>query len=184
MLELILMFLVLALMAKHGRKSRRRYTLRAVRTIPIIPLLTTADTLVVVGAVTGAADGQYRAMSHKAVWSLRDFTAGEGPVTVGYAHGDYSVTEIKEAIEITNSISLGDLVASREIAKRFVRIIGQFPGTSEAEVLNDGRPIKTRLNWPMPIGKALNVFAYNEGGAAFTTGAEVQATGTLWVKDY
>ncbi len=170
-------------MAKHG-KSPRRYNLRKVRTIPIITLGTLADVTVVTGAVTGAADGQYRAMSHKAVWSLRDFTAGEGPITVGYAHGDYSVTEIKEAIEIANSINLGDLVASREQSQRLVRVVGVFQGTGEAESLNDGKPIKTRLNWAMPIGKALSVFAYNESGAALTTGAEIQATGDLWVKDY
>ncbi len=184
MLEIVILLLLCIALAKHGQPAGRRYSLRKVRTIPAIALGTLADVTVQVGAVTGSADGQYRAMSHKAVWSLRDFTAGEGPITVGYAHSDYSVTEIKEALEIANSINLGDLVASREQSQRLVRVVGQFPGILAAETLNDGKPIKTRLNWAMPIGKALNVFAYNESGNSLTTGAFVQATGDLWVKDY
>ncbi len=183
MLEILLIMLCFAFMAKHKGKGRRRFTLRRVRTIPTMALSTLANVTAFVGAVSGSADGQYRAMSHSAVWSQSGATAGEGPITVGYAHSDYSVTEIKEALEIANSISLGDKVA-QEKASRLVRIVGQFSAVGTDEVLNDGKPIKTRLNWAIPIGKAVNIFAYNESGAALSTGQVIQATGNLWVKDY
>ncbi len=181
MLEILMLVMMLLAAARKG-KGRRRFNLRRVRTIPIVALATLADATVVVGAVTGSADGAYRAMSHKAVWSLRGLTAGEGPITVGYAYSDYSVTEIKEALEIANSISIGSKL-EQEKANRLVRVIGQFAGQSTDETLNDGKPMTTRLNWFVPIGKAVNIFAYNESGAQLNTGASVQATGDLWVKD-
>lgn len=160
--------------------------LRKVRVIPQVSLGTLGNVTAIVGAVTGAADGQYRAMSLNGTWSLKGATAGEGPIVIGFAHSDYSVTEIKEAIEIQNSINLGDKVA-QEQANRLVRIVGTFPSAqvaAEDVVLNDGRPMKTRLNWAIPIGKAVNIFAYNDSGATLTTGAIVDFNGDLWVKDY
>ncbi len=183
MYEILMLITCFALMAKHG-KGRRRYSLRRVRTIPQVALATLANVTVVVGAVTPTADGQYRAMSLSHTWSLKGLTAGEGPILVGYAHSDYSVTEIKEAIEIAASINIGDLISSREKADRLVRIVGSFAGNTTDETLNDGRPIKTRLNWAIPIGKAVNIFAYNDSGATLTTGAVVDCNGDLWVKDY
>ncbi len=111
----------------------------------------------------------------------------DGPVTVGFAHSDYSVTEIKEALESALSISPSDKI-SAERARRLVRIVGQFTpqvqdATSGGMVLNDGKPISTRLNWPMSIGMQVNIFAYNNDNNALQTGAIVHAMGDLWVKD-
>jgi len=114
------------------------------------------------------------------VHSVLQLTAGEGPVTVGYAHSDYSVTEIKEAIESALSISVGDKVA-QEKANRLIRIVGEI--SSEDPILNEGRPIKTKLNWFIPIGKFVNMFAYNNNSSPLTTGAIQNASGNLWVKD-
>ncbi len=180
MLEyIILLLLAWPFMAKHGRG---RYTLRRVRTTGGITLSTLAANIVITSAVLGAADGQYRIMSAKQTWAMKNLTAGEGPILVGYAHGDYSVTEIKEAIEAGASINRGNMVA-REQSDRLVRIVGSFSGAAE-EVLNDGRPIHTRLNWAIPIGKTVNIFAYNDSGATLTTGGVVEVTGPVWVKDY
>ncbi len=165
------------------RPSKRRFNLRPVRVNPFITVGALASKVVVVGAVTPAADGQYRAITMKQVFTLRGNTAGNGPMTVGYAHDDYSVTEIKEAIEAAAAISLGDMVA-REQSNRKVRIIGTFPGLLSEETLNDGRPVSTKLNWAIPIGKAVNIFVYNEDGSTRDTGGIVDATGTIWVKDY
>ncbi len=181
MIELVLVMLVFALMAKHG-KGRRRYSLRRVRTTGGITLGTLANVTVVTSAILGAADGAYRLMSLSQSWALKNLTVGEGPVTVGYAHGDYTVTEIKEAIEAGASISIGNKIANEQ-ANRLVRIIGSFSGEAE-EVLNDGKPMKIRLNWAIPIGTTVNIFAYNDSGAALTTGGIIEVTGPVWVKDY
>ncbi len=170
-------------MVRHRKGSKRRFNLRKVRTVPIITLGTLANVTVITGSVTGPADGSYRAMSHHGVWQKKNGTAGEGPIVVGYADGDYSVTEIKECLEATASISRGDKIAN-ERANRFVRVIGSFSGIAAEEVLNDGKPIKTRLNWPFPADDTnLVIFAYNESGSALTTGCLIEADGNLWVKD-
>ncbi len=183
MLEVLLLMLCAIAMARHGG-SGRRYSLRKVRTIPQIVVGTLATLTVVTGALSGTSDAQYRLISAHHTWALSGHTVGEGPYTVGYAFGDYTVAEIKEAIEISNSISPGDKIG-QEKANRWVRIVGQFAGAEVSETLNDGRPIKTRLNWAVQIGLTVNAFVYCEDAAANqTTGSIVDLTGNLWVKDY
>lgn len=169
-------------MAKKGR-GKRRFNLRRVRTTPSLALGTLGANIAITGALTGAADGQYRIMSAKQTWSMDDHTAAEGPIMVGYAHSDYSVTEIKEALEAAASISLGNKVA-QEQANRLVRLVGVLGGEVDSEALNDGKPITTKLNWAIPIGQNVNIFAYNDGLAALSTGSVVHAMGDIWVKDY
>ncbi len=108
-------------------------------------------------------------------------TTGDGPLTVGICHSDYSNTEVKECLESGASIDQGDKIA-QEQGNRLVRIVGSMlPG--EEENLNDGKPIKTRLNWMIDIGSAVNVFVYNEGSGSLTTGSLMKLTGSLYVKD-
>ena len=107
-------------------------------------------------------------------WSLDQWTAAtdDGPILVGIAHSDYSDAEIEEYLESTGSWSEGDLVQSKEIAKRLVRRIGLFEGRDTAiehDVLNDGKPIKTRLNWILNAGQGLRWWAYNAGTSALAT---------------
>ncbi len=170
---------------KPYRRHSRRFNLRRVRVIPQIPLSTLANVTVLTGAVTGSADGAYRAISISGTWSYKLVGTTEGPVVVGYAHSDYSVAEIKEALEIQNSINVGDKVA-QEKAKRLVRIVGVFSESlisGGSATLNDGKPIKTRLNWFIPIGKAVNIFAYNDAGLALEGSSVIDMNGDLWVKD-
>ncbi len=182
MLEIILILIALSLMAKRTPKRKRSFNLRRVKITPTLALSTLGSATALTVGLTGSADGQYRAMSVKATWSMEDHTAGEGQLVVGYAHSDYSVTEIKEALEAATAISLGDKIA-QERSDRLVRIVGVFNGGTDSESLNDGRPIKTRLNWAIPIGKAVNFFVYNDSVAALSTGSVVHCNGNLWVKD-
>ncbi len=63
--------------------------------------------------------------------------------------------------------------------------MGTFSGAEVSESLNDGKAIKTRLNWAVQIGSTVNAFLYCEDTAANqTTGSLVDLTGNLWVKDY
>ncbi len=165
------------------RPKRRAFTLRGVRASPSISLGALAAITVFAGAIFGNADGAYRIMSYTGTWSIENHTAGEGPIVVGFAHGSYTVTQIKEAIESGASISIGNKLAD-EHAGRLVRRIGTFSGNSTEETLNDGKPIKTRLNWAIPIGTNFNLFAYNDSTATLTTGTIVRTNGKGWVKDY
>ncbi len=181
MIELIL--LMLLFVPVMARKPKRRFTLRAVRSTNSINLLTLNSLVALAGAVYGNADGAYRIMSFSGTWSLRNHTVGEGPLQVGYAHGSYSATQIKEFIESGASISIGNKLADEQ-AGRLIRLVGTFSGDNAEETLNDGKPIKTRLNWAIPIGTNFNKFIYNDSGANLTTGSVVDLTGTGWVKDY
>ncbi len=168
-------------MAKR-RSRKRRFNLRGVRVTPARTLTTLAAATAITSGTTGVAVTPYRLMTAKLVWALTGLTAGEGPITCGYAHSDYSATEIKEAIESAASIDLGNLQA-REQSERLVRIVGTFGAVAAGAELNDGNPISTKLNWLISIGDQVNIFAWNEDTSALTTGASLNAVGTMWLKD-
>ncbi len=181
MFEILLVLAILLGMAKHGRRSgRRSFPLRPVRSTPAQALSTLAAVTAVTTGLTGVADGAYRLVSVDMIHSMVGLTAGEGPITVGYAHGDYSVTEIKEWMEATAAISTGNKIA-QEQSGRLIRRVGEFVGTNSS--LNDGMSMKTKLNWLIAIGDVVNLFAYNNSSGALTTGAIQNASGTLWIKD-
>ncbi len=122
-----------------------------------------------------------------ATYSLRLVTPINdlGPLLVGIAHGDYTDAEIEAYIEASGSWDEGDLV-QQEIMKRKIRRVGLFEqpqNATQAVVLNDGRMIKTKLNWILLQGQTLRVWAYNTGQATFaTTNPEVNVNGhvNMW----
>ncbi len=122
-----------------------------------------------------------------AKYSLTAFTksTGDGPIMVGLSHSDYNAAEIEEWIENTGSWNETDLV-NQEIAGRKIRQIGTFENPAdeaETSVLNDGKPIKTKLNWIVLQGQSLNLWAYNMGSSPLaTTDPLVQCFGhaNLW----
>ncbi len=166
------------MMAK--RRPKRRFNLRKVNTSPAQPLLTLGGVTVLTTDLIPAADGAYRLVSVSLTHSVLTLTATEGPITVGFAHSDYSVTEIKECLEAQSAISLGDKVA-QEQANRLVRIVGEI--ATERPMLNDGNPVKTKLNWMITIGDTVKLFAYNNNSGALTTGAIQNAMGHVWIRD-
>ncbi len=117
-----------------------------------------------------------RCTSIKNVYSYSGYTTAvdQGPIMVGVAHSDYSLAEIEAWIEQTTSWAAGDLIA-KEISQRKIRKIGIFPiggsagSVGTANVLNDGRPIRTKLNWMLHTGQGLNFFSYNLGSAALAS---------------
>lgn len=116
-----------------------------------------------------------RVSSIKATWSLSGMTTGEGPVAVGVAHPDYTAAEIEEALEAATS-GLDDRT-SLEHSRRLVREVGVF---AEDGQLNNGRPVKTKLNWPYAEDAApLQFWAYNLSTSALTTGTLLAVLGQL-----
>ncbi len=109
-----------------------------------------------------------------ATHTMSSFTPADniGPIMVGVAHSDYSDAEIEEFIENTGSWNEGDKV-SQEVGKRLIRQIGVFDskasgGTLDV-VLNDGKPIKTKLKWILLQGQSLRQWCYNLGGSPVAT---------------
>ncbi len=121
-----------------------------------------------------------------AQWSLigKTIADNQGPIMVGLAHSDYTAAEIEAWVEQQGSWAEADLVA-REISSRKIRRVGVFSEAASlgASTLNEGRPVKTKLNWILNAGQTLDVWAYNNGSAALaTTDPNVVVSGhaNLW----
>ncbi len=181
-----------AMLAKHGTRGRgrqRRFTadMKLVQMDGSLALATLGANTLLGGGLIGVANEAFRLISLKGYWSLRNFTEGEGPIVFGVAHGDYSDAEIEECLEVSTGMTRGDKVAN-ERANRLVRRIGQFAassgitGSSADEVYNMGRPYRTRLNWAMPTGQAVRVWAWNKSGATLTTGAVILFNGKSLIR--
>ncbi len=113
-------------------------------------------------------------------WSLIG-VAGEGPLEFGVAHPDYSASEIEECLEV--SVGAPNNMIERETARRLVRVIGVFDGDEVPEKINDGRPIKTKLNWRVD-GDAdgiapLVVWVRSRFGGTLTGGAIIKWNGVM-----
>ncbi len=146
-----------------------------------------ADTLIS-GTVASVMTESGRVSSVSLTWSLTDLVdaAGDGPIVVGLAHSDYSDAEISAVLTSAVTWDRGNKIGE-EIAGRLVRTVGVFDSTGVAlsiDTLNDGRPIKTKLNWGLNTGATLKFWAFNQGDSALGTGAQLQVLGhaNLWLK--
>ncbi len=177
-------------MAKHTGKRRGRKFRRYMRgrVDEGLALLTLGSKVLLSNTWDEVVVERTLLSSIEVAWSLSDFTQmqTDGPIQCGIAHSDYTDAEIEENIENTGSWDEGNLV-QREVGQRKIRIIGTFPSAGPASgasqsVLNDGKPIKTKLNWILTTGDTLKMWAYNAGTGALTTGAVMHATGVahLW----
>ncbi len=123
-----------------------------------------------------------------ATWALDGMVAGQGPILFGVAHSDYTSAEIEAVIENTGGWDSGNKI-QQEVAKRLVRIIGTFvgeqgSGTDDVQ-FNDGKPVKTKLNWSLATGDTLKLWAYNISAAALTTAdpnVRVNGHANLWAR--
>ncbi len=112
-------------------------------------------------------------LSIDCTWSIQSLTAAQGPIGVGVAHGDLTVSEIGEALDAT--LADPDDIIARERARRPVRRAGMFRVNlnDEPEVLNDGRAIRTRTKFSVGDGHTLSLWARNQGGSALSTTSPV-----------
>ncbi len=121
-------------------------------------------------------------------WSLARVTNPQGPIVFGVAHSDYTDSEILAVITATGSWDGGDKIA-QEVAKRLVRQIGTLqstgsPAAGETDYrFNDGRTMKTKLNWLLNEGDTLRMWAFNRSAAALSTtdpGLRCSGHANLW----
>ncbi len=188
MLEILVILAILIGMAKRRGTPRRKraFNLRRVRiaSSPAIGALATEDLTVV--AISSAVTDPLRVISFNATYMWVDSNAEiDGGLEFGLAHSDYDAAEIEECLEVAASMDLGDKIA-QEQANRLVRRIGVIRGarvSAGEDVFNDGRPVKTKLNWMLSSGDTLNVWIRNGSGVVWTTGSSLAVLGDLWVKD-
>jgi len=171
--------------ASRRRKSRGRY-LRG-RVDESLQLGTLASNTLISNTWDEVAVERTLLSSIVSTWTLDQLTGSQGPLIFGVAHSDYTDAEIEEVIENTGSWDAGDKI-SQERAKRLVRQIGVFVGTRPGAELgdvevNDGKPIKTKLNWILTTGDTLKMWVFNTGLALSVTDPQMRAEGhaNLWV---
>ncbi len=172
----------------YGKPTyHRNYRLRKVRINAQLALGALAAGTVIQGTLTNAATDPLRFISIDGTWSILDLGAAiDDGFTFGVAHSDYSAVEIEECLESFASMDLGDKVA-QERQGRLVREIGTISVAGAVAgagaTFNDGKPMKTRLNWLMSTADQLGVWVRNASGVVWTTGARIAFAGNLWVKD-
>ncbi len=175
-------------MAKRSGSRRRRMGKYLKGKVEEELLLSTLAGKDLIGVVMGETVNERTFVSSiKATWSLSNLTDAfsQGPIVVGYAHSDYTDAEVEAVIEATGSWNEGNLVA-QEVMSRKVRIVGAFGTPAQAlgiVMLNEGRPITTKLGWILLQGQTVRWWAYNSGSNALaTTSAELVLTGhaNLW----
>ncbi len=169
---LIIGFVWLVFAAKRrGRSSMSGYIRGNIDLNYNLGSLAAADVLT--QAVQDVVSERTRVTSIVCSYGLSNYTptADAGPLIQGVSHSDYTDAEIEEWIELATGWDVGDRV-SREVSSRLIRRIGTFqspPTAGDFTELNDGRPIKTRLNWPLETGQNLKFWTYNTGGQALAT---------------
>ncbi len=153
----------------------------------ILSLGTLGGNTLISDIFSGTVNERTLVSSVVASWSMDQFTEGndDGPIVVGLAHSDYTDAEIEAFVENTGSWNEGDLVA-REVSGRRVRRIGTIQAAVNAAgywVLNEGKPVKTKLNWILLQGQSLRFWAYNAGSSALATTdptLHLQGHANLW----
>ncbi len=172
MLEILVILAILLGMAKAKPRRRRRMGAYIKGNVDeSLSLGTLAAGTLIADTWDDSVSERTRISSVVAIWALDVLTAPQGPIMVGVAHSDYTDAEIEEVIENTGTWDRGDKI-SQERAKRLVRVVGKFGQPSAAgevdQVLNDGKPIKTKLNWILNSGDTLKMWAYNNSGSALS----------------
>ncbi len=168
-------------MAKHSSRNRNS----AFEALPFNTsqaLSTLAQDTALATNVTGTLVDPLFVISMDYKAAIRALTPTEGPIEIGVAHGDYSVSEIIEALSAGQSIT-GRSVnkIEQERRKRQVRSLGFFSGETADDALDDGQTKRVKLGWVIGTGKTLNFFEINRGSAApLTTGAIVEYSGKIY----
>lgn len=183
---ILIAFAIMVLMARKGGRNMSRYVSGAIDFLLSAPTL--AGQTLLSGMLTQTVVDSMRVSSIKCVYTLSNVTpqANTGPMLFGVAHSDYDDTEIEGWVESAGSWDLGNKTA-QEVRSRLIRQIGVFDtdiSSTNVVRVNDGKPIKTKLNWNLAEGQSLRYWVYNTGATAYaTTAPSFKANGTanLWI---
>ncbi len=163
-----------------GFRKRRDARFVAIPFNAEISVSTLANNTFIVGAVMGTAGEDMFVISVDCLWTLKDIVAGEGPMMVGFSHGDLSVAEL--AAWADASLTDPDDIISKEAARRPARKVGVFSCLNTDEVLNDGRQIRSRIKISIGDGHSLGFWALNRSNAAFTGDRVLEIEGTAFCR--
>ncbi len=166
-------------MGKNRRRGSRGFVAMPVSG-SVLPS-TLASGIVIKSNLMSNLSEDFYCISADLAFQIRDGTVGEGPLQVGIAHGDYSVTEIKEYLDVDYS-NPGDKIA-REQATRLVRRCGFFQQNLAAageQMPQNGEVKRVKIRFLVTDGISLDFWVHNQSGAALSGGATVIVSGTLY----
>ncbi len=155
-------------MARHKRK------LVVLKEQDTITLGTLANNTVIKQANTYEITEDFFVLSVDTLATIRDATAGEVPIILGWADDNLSVAEIAEAIDATPA-GPNDII-QMERTRRPVRLIGQFTSPDTHTELANGDMIRTKIRRSVASGRGMTFWAQNKSGATLTTGASITFT--------
>ncbi len=164
----------------NKRRGKRRYhkNFAAIPFSQAVALATLADDTVLLSAILTTLVEDLYISSVKCSWGLRGLTAGEGPLNVGYAHGDLTVAEVKEFLDA--ELDDPDDIIQKERASRPVRHAGMYQGLAANEFIRNGEMIKTICKFTVGNDKSFNFWIHNRSGGTLATGAVVVIQGTIF----
>ncbi len=117
-------------------------------------------------------------ISIDASWAITNPTVGEGPLEVGWAHGDLTVAEIAEALDA--EVTDPDDIIAGERARRPVRRVGKFACLLSDEVLFNGRVERQLMKISIGDSHTLKMWGRNRSGAIFANGPSIQVDGVIY----
>ncbi len=175
-------------MGKHRGKKRNWQSIEVDVNIALSAGIAAKD--LVAALISETADDNFIMTSLEATYTLTIEQAAEPnsieAISFGIAKDDYSAAEVETWVENSTGFKRADLI-SQEISKRMVKNIATFApravnaGQQIVVQVNDGMPIKTRLNWRILSGHTLLVWIYNGGDVAIvaTSGQNLRVMGQM-----
>ncbi len=167
----------MAIVMTIGMAKRRRARMVWIPFTASLSLSTLASAAGITAAILTLGE-DFFLLGMKATWSVRGATGTQGPIAVGFAHGDLTAAEIVEWKDA--SVTDPDDIIAVERSRRPARMVGSFENVSANETLNDGKPITTRMKRSVGDGHAVNLWAINNSGSALTTGQIILCDGHLY----
>ncbi len=171
----------------YARKQSRSKNFVAIPFNGTVVLGTLADQSVITDDILGGnLTENFYAISADLLAEIKGLTAGEGePMVCGYAHGDYSATEVAENLNVVFLGPVDKIVQER--TRRLVRKAGAFLGNDDNTQTNmrligagGSRIVRTKLRFLLNESKSLSIFVQNISTGALTTGASLVYSGTLY----
>ena len=173
-----------------ARRPRKKYARRKKRAIPriidaeVLPSGLGAGT-VISSLLAGTVVSRSQCAYVKASYTWDDVAANnQGPIEFGWAHSDYSDTEIEQALEAIGNWDEGNLVL-QEQSKRKVKRVGLIgeTGTDVSVIFRDGIEAYTRLGWILSPGDTLRLWVRNVSSTSLTGSSKFGAHGFAGVRD-
>ena len=99
-------------------------------------------------------------------WNVE--AAGEGPILIGLCGPGISAAEVEEAIE-ADPQSPDDTIPAPQAMRPYWPLAILFPDTGGKSTIQG----VININWAFPESEVMQIFAYNLGTGALTTGSQV-----------